>query len=104
MVRGVGPEAVKPGEVKTCEACGRRMIGAVYPSTQKVAPIVLEEEPEDMPAEEGRGNILLFRRGGEVRYAIIENPTDRVKLREKGVPLRLNHFADCPEAARFHRT
>lgn len=89
--------ALRAGEVKTCEACGKQMIGAAHPNTGNVAPILLE------PDEEDRGNVLLFKRDGEVRYAIIPNATMRVVLRDLGVPLRLNHFADCPEAARFHR-
>ncbi|HEX7088700.1 MAG TPA: hypothetical protein VF192_01110 [Longimicrobiales bacterium] len=95
---------MKPGERKRCEACGREMVGAVHPQTRKVAPILVETEPEDLPAEQGRGNVLLFVREGEVRYAVIGNANTRIALREMGVPLRLNHFADCPEAARFHRT
>lgn len=96
--------ALKAGERKRCEACGREMVGAVHPGTRKVAPILLAADPEDQPGEAGRGNVLLFQRGGEVRYAIIANAAVRITLREAGVPLRLNHFADCPDAARFHRT
>lgn len=87
--------ALQAGERRKCAACGKEFVGAVNGTTGNVAPIVLA-----IPEEES-GNCLLFQRGGEIRYAVIASSTFRVVLRDLGVPLRLNHFADCPEAARF---
>lgn len=101
---------MRPGERKRCEACGAEMVGAVHYRTGTVAPIAL--------AAEEKGNIVVFNaetplgpRPTEIRYAIVPQgdglggPSPvRAWLEEVGVPLRLNHFANCPEADRFHRS
>jgi hypothetical protein len=87
-----------PGERRPCEACGKQIVGAL---TRKgvVAPIELEPDP--------RGNVLLFRKSAPgypdatqcrtfAGFALDE-------LVSQGVPLRLNHFAYCPERERFKR-
>lgn len=84
------------GERKNCEACNAPMIGARHQKTGNVAPICL------LPSEDG--NCLLWKdhENGEPVYAVVGDSAARDYLREDlGVPLRLNHFADCDEADRF---
>lgn len=87
------------GERKPCEACGEPLVGAAHANTGTVAPIHVAPDRED------RGNVLLWREHytGTMKYAVVPNSTMRVLLRDLGVPLRLNHFAACPDAARFRR-
>ena len=88
--------AMQAGERKSCEACGRAMIGAAHAKTGKIAPITVEPSP--------KGNVLVFRDAeGVVKYAIANQRVIEWTL-EQGIPLRISHFADCPEADRFHRT
>lgn len=86
---------LEEGHRKTCEACGLEMVGARHVRTHKVGPILVE------PHE--NGNCFLFRdhASGCLTYAVIPSPDVRGYLKRAGVPLRLNHFADCPAAARF---
>lgn len=98
---------MRPGERKRCEACGCEMIGALT-SAGRVAPI------EQAPAE--TGNVLLFRAPPPAGLAATfgEVPVVQcrtfgegmalMELREQGVPMRLSHFATCPEAERFGRS
>jgi hypothetical protein len=84
------------GERRSCGACHQLLIGAAHARTRRVAPIVLE------PTE--NGNCIIWRdEDGLLLYAVVGNPGAREYLRGLGVPLRFNHFADCPAAARFHR-
>lgn len=78
----------------TCEACGQRLVWAHHAKTKKPAPITAE--PRD------NGNALLYRAwpDGETTYVVFP-PTLAGLVRSAGVPLRLNHFADCPKAERF---
>lgn len=46
------------------------------------------------------GNVLMWREGKKLNYRILPEYVIEV-LREEGVPLRLNHFADCPDADRY---
>lgn len=97
---------LRAGEKRKCEACGREFIGAANGTTGDVAPIVLDVPEDVVPVGEEPamfGNCILFNRGGEIRYAVIGSSSLRVILRDLGVPLRINHFADCPEAARFSK-
>ena len=82
---------MKPGETKRCQACSKPLIGALT-RKGKVAPVNYDPEPE--------GNVLLFRKDGEVQCRTFAGETLEA-LREEGVPMRLNHFADCPHAAEF---
>lgn len=82
-------------ERKQCEACRAEMIGAAHVRTGTVAPILLE------PSDDG--NCLLWRTSEGATYATVGKAEVREYLRNAGVPLRLNHFADCPHAARFTR-
>src|SRR5262245_17494307 len=99
---------MKPGQSKRCEACGCLMVGALT-RDGKVAPI--EVGPDE------RGTVLLFRAepAGPLRAtfgeeAVVQCRTfaagsmAHVELVDQGVPLRLNHFAYCPDAARFARS
>jgi hypothetical protein len=84
---------LQAGTRRPCEACGTEMVGAVHSKTGKVAPIVVE------PAD--NGNILLWRASdGTLSYSNLPPETCDL-LRDLGVPLRLNHFADCPQRERF---
>lgn len=90
--------SLKAGEHRVCEACGTAMIGAVHHNTGKVAPLV----------EEGsRGNIVVWRtknEGHALTYGIVTSAESLMFLRNlSDYPLFLNHFANCPEARRFHR-
>src|SRR4051812_8544845 len=83
----------KPGETWRCEACGAALIGA-RTKAGKCAPI--EYQPDQ------HGNTLLFRADdGVLSSAVVGIATISDWLRGQGVPLRLNHFASCPQAARF---
>jgi hypothetical protein len=85
--------AMQPGERKTCEACGKAMVGGLT-MKGKVAPI--EVEPS------GTGNVLLQRHADGTVAAITFGNDTAQALRERGVELRLNHFATCPERERFN--
>lgn len=76
----------------TCRSCGEPLVWALT-ANGKPAPVTR--------APRENGNVLVFRdHAGELRSIV---PPEEVRryLREAGVPLRLNHFADCPQAARF---
>lgn len=79
------------GEQRPCRACGKRFIGAAT-DAQAQAPIELEPD--------ANGNVLLQRSGVGVR-AFTFGPDNAAWLRGLGVELRMNHFASCPERARF---
>jgi hypothetical protein len=87
------------GEQRACEGCGAKIVGAtkVGEPDGTVAPIT------GLPAE--NGNVLLWRdvEDGGATYAVVGNVRTAEYLRALGVPLRLNHFADCPERRRFER-
>jgi len=74
-----------------CSSCGARLIWAQHSKTKKPAPITAD--PKD------NGNVLVFRSWpeGEPTYTLL-SPTLAGLLRKAEVPLRLNHFADCPYA------
>jgi hypothetical protein len=74
-----------------CDACGQALIWAKS-ERDKMQPITRE------PRE--NGNVIVFRLGGELHGRAVSNEVAEY-LRGKGVPLRLNHFADCPQAERF---
>lgn len=83
----------------TCKGCGAALVWALT-AAGKPAPITKEPKPD--------GNVLLF---------VAPSPVDGTRaihcrtlaglvldgLREQGVPLRLNHFADCPAREQFAR-
>lgn len=84
-----------PGERWRCgddgrPGCGAQLVGALT-IKGKVAPIELA------PDEQGRGNVWLGRRAdGTVICATLSGLlVEEAKL--VGIPLRLNHFAYCPE-------
>lgn len=94
------------GEQRKCDGdgCDERIVGAARATSpgvdedlSKIAPITA------LPKE--NGNILLWRDAddGEPRYAIVGNVRTVEYLRALGVPLRLNHFADCAAKKRFER-
>lgn len=92
--RGGGVSALQVGERKDCTACGKPMIGALT-ATEKVAPV--EVDPSDV------GNVLLQRHADGVFVAITFGNETAEALRQRGVELRLNHFATCPERERFSK-
>ena len=78
---------------ETCRACGEPLYQATYPKTGRHAPIEV--------APSSGGNILLDEDAETYR---ILTGADLKEARDRGLLLRLNHFADCPGARRFHRT
>lgn len=82
----------KQGERFPCDACGKPLIAA-RTKDGKLAPVTADVQLG--------GNVLVFQLTGvECRTfggKVLE------KLHAEGVPLRLNHFADCPQADRFKR-
>jgi hypothetical protein len=74
-----------------CEACQKPLVWAVT-KTGRTAPVELDPHPE--------GNVLVFRVESRIECRTAAGfALDW--LREQGVPLRLNHFASCPQADRF---
>jgi hypothetical protein len=88
--------SLAPGERRPCEACGVEIVGARSASNPKsVMPIVV--------APHENGNVLIQQKDGELLAFVFGEPLIRDKLREKGVVMRISHFADCPGADQFHR-
>jgi hypothetical protein len=79
------------GEKRDCVACGKPLIGA-RTKDGAVAPITLDVQV--------KGNVLLFQSSVGIEGRVFAGDV-LDKLKEQGVPLRLNHFADCPDAERF---
>lgn len=88
------------GERWLC-SCGALLVSAETKAGRE-APITVEPKPD--------GNVLLFRSPdrvvAETRKLVLEcrNLGDAATvayLREQGVPLRLNHFADCPDKEHY---
>lgn len=96
-----------PGERRTC-GCGTEFIGArvltdprrlgaaAVAQPESVMPFTLQPDPE-------KGNVLLQQIGGELRAIIFGDPEIVAHLRDRGVQLRVTHFADCPNAAEHRR-
>ena len=86
------------GERRDCKGCGAPIVGATQADGKGVSPITA------FPKE--NGNVLLWRDvdDGLPRYAIIAHSSTREYLLALGVPLRLNHFADCPKRKDFERS
>lgn len=81
------------GERWTC-TCGAPLLGAMHPDTEKVAPITVAEKDD--------GNVLVYgNREGVLCYRPVRDEAALAWLRKSKVPLRLNHFADCPDRARY---
>lgn len=90
--------SLAPGQTKACEACGVAMIGALT-RDGKVAPI--EVDPDAT-----RGNVLLFKAPANGHAEpVLQCRTFAGfalgELQAERVPMRLNHFAFCPERDRF---
>lgn len=86
---------MKAGDRKNCEACNKRLIMAAASNGGSLSPVELEPDRA--------GNVLLFRDpDGTVKQATL-NVQLAGALSGLGVPLRLNHFASCPQADRFRR-
>lgn len=88
-----GEEGRVTDDSKACSACGAPLIWALS-ATGRPSPITREPK--------AGGNALVFQRDGEVRWVACA-PGIAAWLSSAGVPLRLNHFADCPQADRFRR-
>lgn len=99
--------AWKVGERRACSACGVQCVGAKS-RHGSVGPIEVELNP--------KGNVLLFKdRKDDLRYAVMpgHGATDPKKraaadavlvfVEENMMARRMNHFATCPEAAKFAR-
>jgi hypothetical protein len=76
-----------------CRACKAPLIWAITKDGKR-APITREPKPD--------GNVLVFRTvtPGPVQARVFAGLA-LDELREQGVPLRLNHFADCPNREDF---
>lgn len=88
-----------PGERWQCEGCGEPLIGALT-IAQKVAPITTAryDDSDAMP-----GNVWVGRRKDGTLICITLSGALLAKAREQGMALHCNHFAQCPDAARFKR-
>jgi hypothetical protein len=84
---------LEQGQRKKCEACGADLIGA-RTKDGKIAPITEHSQYN--------GNVLLFKSAGGIECRTFAGATLE-KLHEQTVPLRLNHFANCPHKERFER-
>ena len=82
--------------METCSACPQRIIWAISPAGAR-SPI--DYAPSD------DGNVLLLSPSdlGQV-LAVTLSKGGLDLARERGVQLRLNHFASCPERERFKRS
>ena len=76
-----------------CRGCGAEIVWAITLDAKR-APIRKDPRPD--------GNVLIFR---DPRLGTLQARTFAGfvldELRDQGVPMRLNHFADCPERERF---
>lgn len=87
---------LEPGERRPCRACGTPIVGARSSSNPaNVLPVVVEPV--------ANGNVLIQQKDGVLTGFVIGNPVVRGALQEAGVVMRINHFADCPQAASFER-
>lgn len=79
--------------MNACSACGQALTWALTPAGKR-API--NTDPSDT------GNVLILQpRNLTEKLAItLSGPTLNL-ARASGLPLHLNHFADCPDADRF---
>lgn len=81
------------GERWQC-TCGAQVVGAAHADTGKVGPITV--------AAKDNGNVLVYRdRDGRMTYRPVLDPRALEWFRSSKVPLRLNHFADCPDVERY---
>src|SRR4051794_29046908 len=98
--------ALAPGERRTC-TCGATFVGArvlndprrpggAAAGSTAVMPITMAPNAE-------KGNVLLQQIDGELRAIVFGDPEIVAHLRDRGVQLRLSHFADCPDADRYRR-
>jgi hypothetical protein len=87
----------RPGYPRACGACGAALVGA-RTLTGATAPVTIDSKDN--------GNVLVFSNTTEdppvLECRTLAGETLRV-LREQRVPLKLNHFADCPSADKFRR-
>lgn len=87
-------------EVRACSSCGRSLTWLRHATTGRIAPI------EFAPAE--NGNIVCVDDEGDptvITSAVAYRIRKKAELWNvaKDGPLFINHFANCPAAARFHR-
>lgn len=75
----------------TCRGCGAPVLWTITHDGKR-APITAE------PSQ--AGTVLVFRQGDGVQSRTFAGEV-LAGLRAAGVPLRLNHFADCPQAGSF---
>lgn len=90
---------IAPGQRKACDACGTMIVGALTRDGE-VMPVEMDPSPV--------GTVLVFRgEGPGTGAATIHCRTFSGfalgELLEQGVPLRLSHFATCPQADSFRR-
>jgi hypothetical protein len=79
--------------MSNCSACGQHLTWALTTAGKK-API--NTEPSD------NGNVLILQPKSLGEKLAITLSGDALDLaRKHGLPLHLNHFADCPEAEQF---
>lgn len=80
---------------ETCSGCGAAVVWALTPSGGK-SP--LDREPAET------GNVMLIRVDHIGLMAITLSKEGLQLARDHGLPLRLSHFATCPEREQFQRT
>lgn len=82
-------------DIAECSACGEMMLWALTPSGAK-API------EYRPGE--NGNVLLLQPSGWGELlAVTLSGEGLERARQRGMDLRLSHYATCPSAEQFRR-
>lgn len=79
----------------TCRACGIDLLWAISPNG-KPCPLV------PVPSDDGNVLVLVPRGLGKALGVVLTG--EALKLaRAKGVPLHLNHFANCPKRGEFRK-
>jgi hypothetical protein len=87
-----GPVPTRPARVVPCRGCRAPIWKLANDTTRLLGPI--EVDPHE------RGNITVDLAAGS--YRVLAGPA-LAAARAEGRPLHRNHFADCPQADRFHR-
>lgn len=78
-----------------CRACGIPLLWALSPNG-KACPLVTD------PSEDG--NVMVLQPRGLVKpLAVVLSGDLLQEARAAGIPLRLNHFANCPKRERFRK-
>jgi hypothetical protein len=79
------------GELTVCDACAEPIVFLQHERTGKLSPITVASYPN--------GNV--YELPGHL-YGVL-GPDHATMKRNAGIPLRLNHFVNCPNKERFRR-